>query len=720
VSERSRLRLVVLQVLVVSLLVTLGGRLYFLQVMAGETYQQAATDNRVREVLTPAVRGQILDSAGRPLADNRTAMVVSVSRTELLKQPDDGEAVLRRLSTVLDQPFERLRDQTELCSPEVSQPCWNGSPYQPIPVADDVDPSVALQIVERAEDFPGVTADLQPVRRYPGPAQAAHLMGYLSPITEEELEELRSQAGPDEQVLQHAAVAGRAGLEKQYDQYLRGEPGVRQVAVDHLGRVSGTVGEEPAVPGSNLVTSIDARIQAAAEKRLREGIQRARAGDTYPPQKFKADSGALVVMDHQTGRIVAMASYPSYKPEVWTGGISQKDYDRLTSEKAGTPLISRATQGEFAPASTFKVISTSAAVKDGYPLNGRYNCSSGIYAGGRWFSNYESSAYGPIPFEKALEVSCNTVYMRLGYEMWLDDGGLTPVKNPQDPMVTMAQKWGLGSPTGVDLPSESDGRIADREWKREYWEATKDYSCKYGKQKHPELEREDPARARYLEQYHAEHCVDGYQFRAGDAVNFAIGQGDTTVTPLQMARVYAAVANGGKLWEPRLGKAVVRPDGRVVKNITPDSRRVPVSARTLDYIRRALYDIPRIGTADYRFIGFPLDKHRIGAKTGTGEVYGKQTTSWFVAFDKRYSMAMMVTQAGTGSGTSAPSIRALFEDIYGIGTKPLLKNGTPPKGLPASLPDGTRIHVGTGPKGGGSSRDGSSGDGGTQAQGGDS
>lgn len=698
-SDRSRLRLIVLQVLVISLLATLGGRLYFLQVMAGEHYQQAATNNRVREVVTPAVRGQILDSSGRPLARNRTAMVVSVSRSTLLKRSDGGKVVLHRLSRALGVPYRSLALRTRLCTAEVSQPCWNGSPYQPIPVADDVSPRVALQIVERSEDFPGVTAELQPVRAYPGPAQATHVLGYLSPITEDELAEI-DRAGQD---LRRAAEVGRAGLERQYERYLGGEAGIRRVAVDHLGRVAGVVGEDPAEPGANLVTSIDARVQAAAEQRLLEGIQRARAGDTSPQRKFKADSGALVVMDHRTGRIIAMASYPSYDPRMWVGGISQKNYDRLLSEKAGVPLISRATQGEFAPASTFKVISTSAAVNAGYSLDGTYNCTKGIYAGGRWFENFESTAYGPIPFSQALQVSCNSVYMRIGYEMWLRDGGLSPVKNPRDPMVTMAQKWHLGEPTGIDLPSESDGRIADREWKRAYWEATKEYNCKYAKTGDPKLERSDPERAAYLRQLARENCVDGFRFRAGDAVNFSIGQGDTTVTPLQLARTYAAVANGGTIWEPRVGRAVVRPDGTVVKRIKPVKvGRVPVKKHVLTYIREALYGVVRSGTAAWRFIDFPLDEHPIAGKTGTGEVYGKQTTSWFASFDDRYAIVMMVSQGGTGSGTSAPSVRALYEDIYGIdrpGGHGLLDGGLPPENLPAVLPDGTPVR-GPGPKGG--------------------
>lgn len=696
-SRTSRLRLVVLEVLVFSLLLTLVGRLWYLQVLATDDYQQAAADNRIREIVTPAVRGQVLDAAGRPLIRNRTALVVSVSRTELLRQPDDGRAVLQRLAKVIKVPYSEIAKRVRLCGPGVTKPCHSGSPYQPIPVTDEARPQMALQIMERREEFPGVTAELQAVREFPAPdgVNAAHLLGYLSPVTQEELDaqEERARRRGTETVLKGTDHVGRAGLEQVYDGYLRGRAGVQQLAVDHLGRVTGVVDERAPTPGNYVVTSLDARVQALAERALTGAIRQARTkGDPNKGgRRYKADSGAVVVFDHRQGRVVAMASYPTYNPSIWIGGISLRDYQSITGERRNYPNQSRATQGEFAPASTFKVISTSAAVEDGYSLNGSYPCPSSFRVGNREFQNYESSAHGSISFRRALEVSCDTVYYRIGYQMWLRDGGNSPKKKPEDPLVTMAKAWGLGAPTGIDLPSESDGRIADREWKRRYWEATKEGNCKRAKTGYPELEDDEPARARFLEQLARENCADGYKFRAGDAVNFAIGQGDTTVTPLQMAVLYGALGNGGTLWSPRIGKAVIRPDGKLVREIKPVSRgKVPVSKRTLKYIRDALYSTTRVGTGAGPFAGFPLDTHPVASKTGTGEVFGKQTTSWFASFDKRYSVVMMVSQGGTGSGTSGPFVRQIYEGIYGLDGKPaLLPGGKPQDRLPTVRKDGT-------------------------------
>jgi penicillin-binding protein 2 len=692
------LRLVVLEVLVFSLLATLVGRLWYLQVLASDDYQQAAADNRIREIVTPAVRGLIVDAAGRPLVRNRTALVVSVSRTELLKQPDNGRAVLQRLSRVIGMPYAEIAKRVRLCGPGVTKPCHSGSPYQPIPVTDEADTQMALQIMERREVFPGVTAELQPVREFPAPAKAnaAHMLGYLSPVTQEELDaqEARARRKGTETVLKGTDQVGRAGLEQLYDSQLRGRAGVQQLSVDHLGRVTGVVDERAPTPGNFVVTSLDANVQALAERALHGAIKQART--TGDPNKggrrYKADSGAVVVLDHQTGRIVGMASYPTYDPSIWVGGISLRDYESIASERRNYPNQSRATQGEFAPASTFKVVSTSAAAEDGYSLHGSYPCPSSFRVGNREFTNYESSSHGSISFRRALEVSCDTVFYRIGYQMWLRDGGNRP-KKPQDPIVTMAKEWGLGTPTGVDLPSESDGRIADREWKRRYWEATKEENCKRGKTGYPEVEEDDPARARFLEQLARENCVDGYKFRAGDAVNFAIGQGDTTVTPLQMAVLYGALANGGTLWSPRIAKAVIRPDGKLVQEIKPKSRgKVPVSKRTLDYIRSALYGTTVEGTGARPFAGFPLDTHPVASKTGTGEVFGKQTTSWFASFDKRYAVVMMVSQGGTGSGTSGPFVRQIYEGIYGLDGKPAaLPGGKPQERLPTVRRDGTIV-----------------------------
>lgn len=711
-SERSRLRLVVLQVLVLSLLVTLTGRLWYLQVLRSGDYRSAATENGTRQIVTPAARGMIVDARGRPLARNRTALVVSISRTALLRQPDGGRALVAKVARVIGRPAADVWAATRLCGSAGAAPpprCFNGSPYQPIPVTDEADTQMALQIIERHEDFPGVTAELTDVRSYPEPlgANAAHELGYLGPVTDEEL--ARRSAGArkglrNERVLQRTDLIGRAGLEREYDDDLRGAPGVKTLAVDHQGAVLGTLSETRPRAGNHLVTTIDAKVQAEAEKQLRAAIRRARTeGDINKGfQKHKADSGAVVVMDVRTGGLVAMASWPTYNPNIWVGGISNRDYRAITSRKRHYPNQSRAFQGEFAPASTFKAVSLPAAVRAGYSLHASYNCPSSYSIGGTPKANYESNAYGLIPMKRAIEVSCDTVFYKFAYETWLRQGGLYPGKRTKDPFTEMAKAFGLGTQTGLDLPSESGGRIADRAWKRAYWKATRGFYCAKARTGYPEVARKDPERAAYLLALSKENCVDGWAYRGGDAANFAIGQGDTTVTPLQLARVYATVANGGRLVTPHIGRAIVSPQGRLVRDLEPRAAgRVPVARSTLAWLRSALRSVTERGTGYGPFsrAGFPLATVPVASKTGTGEVYGKETTSWFASYapanHPRYAVVMMVSQGGTGSGISGPSVAQLYKSLFGIrGSTVDLARAEPPGGhptlaLPTLRADGT-------------------------------
>jgi penicillin-binding protein 2 len=694
--ERTHARLLIVQVLVLSLMATLFVRLWHLQVTGGDRYEQAASENRIREVVTPAVRGLLLDDVGRPLVRNRTRLVVSVDRTQLDRQADHGTAVLHRLAAVLNRPYDVLRKQIRLCGRDVPTPCWNGSPYQPVPVLDGADARTALQILERREEFPGVTADLVAAREYPAPqgANAAHLLGYLQPADEAEMRAQVARGLLDPR-LQRADLVGQSGLEKQYDAALRGIPGVQRVAVDHRGRVTGTVGETLPVPGNHIVTTIDAKVQAVAEQQLREAIKRARTVPDFRGRRYKADSGAVVVLDVNTGAVIAMASYPTYDPALWVGGISADAYRKLTSETAGIPLLSRAFQGGGPPGSTFKVVSTAAAGEAGYSLNASYPCPSSFAVGNRSFKNFESQAHGSITLRRAIEVSCDTVFYRIAYSMWRRDGGNNPDAKPKDPMQTMARAFGLGRPTGVDLSGESPGRIADRAYKQRYWQATKAESCRRATEGYPELQYTDALRARFLHLLAKENCADGFRFRAGDAVNFSIGQGDTIVTPLQLANVYAAIANGGTLWRPHVGKAELTPTGRVVKVHKPKRLgTLPVSRRVLEYVQDALEGVSRTGTAAGVFRGFPLDEYAVGAKTGTAEAFGEQPSSWFATYAGRgskpqYAIVMTVSQGGTGSGTSGPSVRKIYEAIFGIGQPAALPSGKPPVRLPTVRRDGT-------------------------------
>ena len=708
-SDRSRLRLFVLQVLVVSILATLLGRLWYLQVHEGAAYAKAASANRVRDVITPAARGQVLDAQGRPLVRNRTALVVSVNRSLLRLEPDRGKGVLARLARVVGLDPVMLEHTITPCGPTNRPPtCWNGSPYQPVPVkvyagGSSAETRRVLAIQEHREDFAGVTAQFQAIREYPDASLAAHLLGYLGPISEEE----RKRAGYAEAASD--ARVGRTGVESTYDAALRGQDGVQRLVVDKDGNVTGQSGQTAPVAGQELVLSLDAGIQKVAENALAQGITRARSRidkRNQPYLNFRAPAGAVVVLQAKTGRVAAMASYPTYDPPVFEDGLTQKQFSSRFGEKAGSPLTSRATQGLFAPGSTFKVISGSASVQSGEAsLSSYYGCPSSFKAGNRLFRNFDSETLGTVDLRKALVRSCDTIFYKFAYDMWVRDGGLDPKGPPKELMVNMAKAWGLGSSVGIDLPADqqSVGRIASRKFKQAQYDALKVLKCSRAKTGYPQ--EKDPTRAAYLKELAREFCIDGNRYRAGDAINFAIGQGDTLVTPLQLATAYAALANGGTLYEPRLGKALLSADGRTVTPIPPVVKgHLPVSRSTLDYIRSSLAgvtDKAQKGTAQAAFSKFPRDRLVVAGKTGTAEVAGKQDTSWFASYapadDPEYVVVTMVEQSGQGGITAAPITRAVYDGIYGFGkgAKAASPGGHLPTALPRVRPDGTVAQVGT-------------------------
>ena len=694
-ARRSRLRLVVVQALVFSLFATLFVRLYYLQVVTGEEYTARAAAQSVREIVVQPQRGLIVDDEGRPLVANRRSWVVSVDRAVLDKLAPPARAkLLERLAGELDIRPRRLGAQLATCGDagSVAGRCWNGSPYQPVPVATDVDEAVSLRILEQPEDFPAVVVDQQSVRSYPHPfgVNAAHLLGYLSPITGDELDAAKESG---DRSVNGASVVGRAGVEKEYDTWLRGMPGYRSVAVDSMGRVLGDDAALASQPGDTLVTSIDAKVQGVVEKQLAEAITTARGTvDPVTGTPYVADSGAAVVLEADTGRVVAMASQPTYDPGVWVGGISDSELAQLYSAKAGTPLLGRATQGQFAPGSTWKPFMTAGALTHGYTTDTRLDCSSGFTVGNRTFKNYESGAYGSIGFDKALEVSCNTFFYRIGYDFWQRLGSDVDDVDAPDPLVSEAKAFGFGSPTDIDLPGEASGRIADRTWKLAYYRQMKGYYCDIAGSP------QEDGTSDFVYLFAKEFCAEGYAYRAGDAVNFAIGQGDTIVTPLQLARAYGALANGGTLYEPRVAKAVVATDGTVIKRIDPVvAGKVDVPQSTLDYIDTALQGVTSVGTMAWRMVGFPLDQVPIRSKTGSAEVYGKQSTSWVASYSKDYVVVMMVSQGGTGSGTSGPFVRKIWESLYGVDGEQVrpdraaIPGTTPPERLPIFARDGSIV-----------------------------
>jgi penicillin-binding protein 2 len=433
------------------------------------------------------------------------------------------------------------------------------------------------------------------------------------------------------------------------------------------------------------------------EQQLDDAIATARKTyDKVTHKNYVADSGAIVVLDAKDGSVVAMAGQPTYDPSVWVDGITTKQLKSLTSKKAGNPLLARATQGQFAPGSTWKPIMAIGALNHGFSQSTRLDCSSGVQVGNRWFKNYESAAYGMIDFARALELSCDTFFYRVGLSFWNRYGSDASNVNAKDPLVEQAKAFGFGKKTGIDIPGEAGGRIADRHWKLDYWNAMKGYYCKVDK-------RNTAHKRDFLHVFAHEFCLEGNRYRAGDAVNFAIGQGDTMVTPLQLARAYAALSNGGTLYAPRVAKAIVDPQGHVVRRIKPVVQgHVKSKKSALRYVDTALQGTPREGTLAWKFGGFPLDKVKIRGKTGSAEVYGKQSTSWVATYTKDYVVVMMVSQAGTGSGTSGPAVRKIWEALYGItgedveSSKAVIPGVQPPRRLPVFTSDGSILPPTTG------------------------
>jgi penicillin-binding protein 2 len=649
---------------VLSLMGTLLARLGQVQLADHDDYAAAAATLNSRVVVQPALRGRILDRTGAPLVDNTSEAVVTIERAALLDADDGGRALVQRVAAALQLPVAQVWGRTQPCGAQGAPPvpvCWNGSPYEPVPVAAGVDPALALGLLERPEDFPGVDVAARPVRDYPvrSRAGAAHVLGYLTRAGAEDVRAGQGTVGDSD-------LVGRSGLEEQYDRVLRGTPGRTTVAVDPRGVVTRQLSVVAPVPGRDVVTHLDVRVQAAAERALADAVRAARR------RGEAADAGAAVVLDVRNGGVVAAASHPAYDPMVWTGGLTERELASLTDPTAGTPLVSRVTSAAFAPASTFKVVSLPAAVAAGNPLGGRYPCPSGYRIGSREFRNFESRAYGSIGLREALVVSCDTVFYDFAYRSWLAQGGLAAKGDVADPFIAAARAFGLGERTGVDLPGEQAGRVPSREWKRQQWGQTRDDTCARARTGYPEVAATDGARAAYLTSLARENCRTGFQFRAGDAANFSIGQGDMTVSPLQMARVYAAIANGGTLWTPQVASGFQEAGGGALEAVPPHrAGSVGLSPAMLRFLQDALVGVVTEGTAKGAFTGFPLRQWPVAGKTGTAEVFGRGDTSWFVSYapatKPRYAVAVVVAQGGTGGETAAPAARQIHDALRRIG-----------------------------------------------------
>ena len=677
-SLRSRINLIVFQTLVFSLMFALFGRLFYLQILESDKYQDAAISIQSRDVVTPAVRGAITDINGVPMVVDLPGLVVSINRIELDKQQDKGVSVLSKVANLFGLEYSDIYQRTRLCGelPRDNRAgCWNGTRYQPIPLIGNASQDLALRIMENADLYPGVEVQSVPIRSYPSleNENVAHVLGYVGAVTDEDLK------NPEVNYYRNEVV-GKSGLEVQYNQYLRGTPGVRTFLVNRKEVVTKQDKNIQAIAGNNLITNIDAKLQAGVEKSLAAAVQRARASG------FRGDSGAAIVLEIKTGRVLAMASYPTYDPTIWQKGLTVKQAQDLFSEAKGVPALSRPLQGLFAPASTFKAISVVAAADAGYSLNTSYNCPASVEIGTRTFKNFGSVGVGRIPLDLGLAISCDSLWYQMAYDEWVRDGGLRPKSSPSDYFFKAAKAFSIGILTGIDLPSELKGRLPDRQWKQNWYEQNKDFYCNYkDRAKKADL-------TPYLIEIARENCLDGNKIRAGDAVNFSIGQGDTLVTPLRLAQIYAAIANDGVYYKPQVARAIVDVDGKIIKEFKPEiADTIKIEQSTWDFLHRGLRMVVTKGTAAGVFAGFPVE---VSGKTGTAQVFGrnpngspKDDTSWFAAYgptaDPQYAVVMMVSQGGFGASTSGLGVRNIFETLFGVTggrvdpEKAIFPNGVP-------------------------------------------
>ncbi|MDI6712205.1 MAG: penicillin-binding protein 2 [Anaerosomatales bacterium] len=622
--EQLKPRFAALGAVVLVALGALSVRLWTMQVLAGESYAALARENRIREISLDAPRGRILDRNGKLLVTNRPSLAVALDPADerirslivraqsATKSDDPTRAEIREtlgplasmLGMDVQQVFEKIVDaRVEALRPRV--------------IAVDVPLEVVAELSEQSQRFPGVRVEQIAVREYPFGSVGAHVLGYTGEISEEQLKRSDPTAG-----YELGDVVGKAGVEAQYEGVLQGDKGRRLIEVNASGKPIRIVNEEAPVAGRDIRLTIDIEIQRVAEEQLAYAISEARR------QGFKkAKAGAAVVLDVKTGEVLAMASAPSYDPAVFLGGISQAEWKALTDKESEYPLNNRAVMGAYPPASTFKVVTGLAGLEAGITYSGkRYTCPGKWTEMGEQWPKWcwKKTGHGAISFDGGIEESCDTVFYEIGYEFY---------KRKREELQSFARSFGLGSKLGVDLPGELKGRVPDAAWKKEY---NRDY---------PEWQTWLP----------------------GDTVNLAIGQGDMLVTPLQMAAVYAGLANGGTVMRPHVLKHVLDGTGAVARSFQPEPvARVPVSAEHLAVMRRALLRVTQSGTAAAAFRGFGVP---VAGKTGTAQVAGKDDFAWFCAFAPadapKYAVAVVVEQGGHGGSVAAPAARNIIAKLLG-------------------------------------------------------
>ncbi len=619
------------------------------------------TRNQIRVVSVAAPRGEIVDRNDTALVTNIPEQEILLSREEAAQHPD----IVGKVAALVGQT-----------PAEVNAAIGNKrySPYEPVPVAQNVPPSTVLALEINQAQYPGVSVETVTQRAYPqGGSIATSLLGYVNSISATFLKD-NPNAGYTQ-----GSLVGVTGVEQQYEKYLRGVNGRQALSVNASGQVVGTVSKTAPQLGDTLVLNINAGLQEAVDGYLQQQI----AADRHTPDQVDggklppAVNGAVIVLNPQNGQVLAMSSYPSYDVSQWVGGISQANYSALNAgcqsnaDTTGCPLIDYALDGEYTPGSTFKLITATAALQDGVIGPNTYyddkltytvpNCTGGTCL----FHDDPGDGGGEVNLPLALTVSSDAYFYNLGDLFWEQRATLG-----QDAIQSVAANYGEGEITGIDLPGEGQGRVDSQTVRQK-------------------LHAEAPTAFPYTTWY------------AGDNVELAFGQGGTVLTPLEQAVAYATFANGGTRYVPEVASQVVDPvTGKVVKSFQPVALgHVTITPPNYSAILQGLEGVianPK-GTAYSAFRGFPASWNLAG-KTGTATNPGKsEPNSWFVAFgpnpNPQYLVLAVIDQGGYGAQAAAPLVRSIFNYIVANPVSPVV---TPtPANPPSTIAPKTNPAAGT-------------------------
>lgn len=563
-------------------------RLVYLQLFEGSYYHGLADGNRLRAIPIAAMRGVMYDRNGQILVGSRPSFMVTYVPTK--KGISDAE--LDSLSKLLNVPKDKLQEKI----------AKGKNSFEPTILAQDLTQDIVTRVEERRNDLPGVSVDVQPIRYYPYNSMAAQVFGYVGQIDEEDMKRLKGQEG-----VSSITQIGRAGLEAYYDDLLRGKDGGRQVEVDASGTPVKEMERKNPVPGHNFHLTIDLNLQKATEDAL----------DRQVANGIGTHGIAAVAIDPNTGAVLAMASRPSYNPNWFTRGITEKEWAQINNNPAH-PMENRVIAGEYPPGSTFKLITGTAALE----LK-KVTPDELIFDSGRhWLvdmRNAGGEALGWLNFTEALAKSDNVYFYELGRRVGIDK------------LAEYASMFGMGKKTGIALRGEATGLVASEEYKK------KNFNQDW-----------------YL----------------GDTFNSAIGQGFQLVTPLQAAMIVSEVANGGIQYKPFLVSRIDNLDGTPYKIFAPEQvGTLPVSKSTLDLVREGMRNVAEeSGTAGSLFAGFPI---QVAGKTGTAENFGGADHAWFVAYapfdHPRIVIAVLTEQGGFGALASGPVAKSMLEEFFQVG-----------------------------------------------------